>query len=210
MKLLVATLLPGILLLSACNGGVQSAAPVQSLVLDPTAVAKSLGRDELMQQQLNEHVAELNTRISQQTAELTAQLEKEKQKLGTKPDEAATRRYQDMLAAATQQAQQSRLQAQEDAAKYRKSLIGDFTAEIRAVAAKIAKARGAASVLVIGENVLWFDPAADITAEVIEKLRAESLQPHETTTDAASGQKKELKNLEAVIQAIERKEKDAP
>lgn len=200
MKFPVACLLPCVLLLSGCDRARDATVP--TLVVDPVPIAKSLGRDELMQQQLNEQIEKLNAELSRQTNVLNKQLEQQKKELGGKPDPRATKAYEERLTAATQQIKTSQLQAQQQAAAYRQSLLAQFNTEVRAVAAEIAKARGASAVLVIAENVLWFDPAADITAEVIEKLRAQAVEsPHD---DANAAQKQELKNLENVIQSIEK------
>lgn len=209
MKTLAAYLLPTIILLSGCNPGFGGSSNPQTLVVDPLPVAKSLGRDELMQKKLNVQIDQLNSQLNRQTTELSTQLEQEKQKLGAKPSEEATKHYQALVAAATQQAKQYQLQTQQHAAQYRQSLLSDFNKEVRNVAAEIAKKRGATSVLVIGDNVLWFDASADITAEVIEKLRAQSLQVQDVPANTSTEHAKELKNLESVIQSIENDDKSA-
>ncbi len=207
MKTLAAYLLPTALLLSGCNLEFGGSSNPRTLVVDPLPVAKSLGRDELMQKKLNVQIDQLNTQLNRQTTELTTQLEQEKQKLGAKPGDETTKQYQELVATATQQAKQYQLQAQQHAAQYRQSLLSDFNNEVRNVAAEIAKRRGATSVLVIGDNVLWFDPSADITAEVIEKLRAQSLQVQDVPANTSTEHAKELKNLESVIQSIENDDK---
>lgn len=214
MRVFAASLLSSAMLLGGCNLEFGTPSKLQSLVVDPVPVAKSLGRDELMQKELNAEIDQLNSQLNRQAADLTAQLEKEKQKLGAKPTDEATKHYQALVAAAAQQAKQSQLQAQQKAAQYRQSLLEGFNTEVRNAAAEIARQRGASSVLVIGENVLWFDPTTDITAEVIEKLRAKSLQTQDTTSRNTSAgtsaeHNKELKNLESVIQSIESGDKSS-
>lgn len=213
MKVLAASLLPAALILAGCNLEFGSSSKPQSLVVDPLPVAKSLGRDELMQTKLNARIDQLNTELNRQAADLSAQLEKEKQKLGAKPTDEASKHYQTLVATATQQVKQLQLQAQQKAAEYRQSLLSEFNTEVRNVAAEIAAEQGATSVLVIGENVLWFDPSTDITAEVIEKLRAKAQRAQDTTPattqDVGAEHAKELKNLETVIQSIEGGDKPA-
>ena len=210
MKRVIACLLPTTVLLCGCNFEFGTSLKPQILVVDPVPVAKSLGRDETMQKMLNTEIDKLNASLEQQARELTSQLEKEKQKLGKKPDEEATRRYQLLVSAATQKARQSQLQAQQSASTYRQSLLAEFNAEIRATAGKIAKERHATSVLITGENVLWYDPTADITAEVIEKLRTTALQNQDEAATSEAAHSTELKNLESVIQSIQNNDRPAP
>jgi Skp family chaperone for outer membrane proteins len=198
------------LFLAGCRFEVGDSHKPQTLVVDPLPVAKSLGRDEAMQRRLNAEIDKLNKDLDRQAKALTSELKMEKQKLGNKPGEEATKHYQELVNAATQKARQSQLQAQQSAAQYRQSLLSDFNAEIRSAAAKIARERGATSVLIIGDTVLWFDPSADITADVIEKLRTRELQKENQAESTENAHTTELKNLESVIQSIEGNDKTAP
>ena len=210
MKRVIACLLPTVMLLCGCNLEFDSSKKPQTLVVDPVPVAKSLGRDETMQKMLNTEIDKLNTQLDMQARELTSQLEMEKQKLGRKPGEEATSHYQELVSEATQKARQSQLQAQLSATQYRQSLLAEFNAEIRAAAGKIAKERHATSVLIISDTVLWFDPAADITAEVIERLRTTALQKQDESAHPDTAHATELKNLESVIQSIQNNDRPAP
>lgn len=186
----------------------------QTLVVDPVPVAKSLGRDELIKQQLDAAVERINVQLQQHSDEVLAQIEKEKAKLGKNPDEASTADYQALVAAASENIQQTQLLARRKAADYRAALLTEFNAELRAVSAEIARERGAGHVLIVDDSVLWFDPASDITADVIAKLRAKAADTPARAAESPTAQRgdagtAELEELEKVVEEIERKEQDS-
>ncbi len=205
------TLLTMSLLLASC-GRNPIAPATQSLVIDPVPVARSLGRDADMQRELDVRIAELNTRLNREATELNARLEQEKAKLGSKPGEDALRAFRESSDAASQSLQKSQLAARQQIASYRSTLIGQFNDELRQIAGEIASGRGASSVVIVTDNVLWFDPAADITAEVIEKLRAreQTTPPAPAGTTGGAAAPQELRNLESVIKSIEKQESAGP
>lgn len=210
-RFLIITLLSASVLLGGCD---QQPASLQTLVVDPVPVAKSLGRDELMQKQLDSAIEQLNAKVREHSSGLSAKVEQEKDKLGKNPNDESTAKFRELVAAASENIKQTQLVARQKAADYRASLLGEFNAELRAAAAAIAKERGATSVLIVDDSLLWFDPAADITADVIARLRAKAnanananaeSSPVSDTTD-----KRELEKLEAVIESIEKQEQATP
>lgn len=201
-------LLSIVAVLAGCE---RPSAPAQTLVVDPVPVARSLGRDELMQRQFNSALEQLNTQLQQHSTGLAAQVEQEKEKLGKNPSEESLGKFRELVAAASQNLQQTELLARQKAADYRQALLGEFNSELRAAAMDIARARGATSVLVVGPDMLWFDPAADITADVIARLRAKAATPPPSaTTGADSTERREIEKLEAVVESIEKQQEARP
>lgn len=205
-RFLIITLLSASVLLAGCD---QQPASIQTLVVDPVPVAKSLGRDELMQKQLDSAIEQLNAQVRQHSSGLSAKVEQEKDKLGKNPNDESTAKFRELVAAASENIKQTQLMARQKAADYRASLLDEFNAELRAVAADIAKQRGASHVLVVDDNLLWFDPTADITADVIAKLRAKA-SADSTPSSATASEKREMEKLEAVIESIEKQEQASP
>ena len=205
-RFLIITLLSASVLLGGCD---QQPASIQTLVVDPIPVAKSLGRDELMQKQLDSAIEQLNAQVQQHSSGLSAKVEQEKDKLGKNPNDESTAKFRELVATASENIKQTQLMARQKAADYRASLLEEFNAELRAVAADIAKQRGASHVLVVDDNLLWFDPTADITADVIAKLRAKA-GADSTPPSASASEKREMEKLEAVIESIEKQEQAAP
>lgn len=186
--------------------------PPQTLVVDPVPVARSLGRDELMQKQIDSALEQLNAQLQQHSTGLAAQVEQEKEKLGKNPSEESLGRFRELVAAASQNIQKTELLARQKATDYRQALLEEFNSELRAAAMDIARERGAVSVLVVGPDVLWFDPTADITADVIARLRASAAArtPAKPTAAGDSTERRELEKLEAVVESIEQQQKDQP
>ncbi|MFP5507369.1 MAG: OmpH family outer membrane protein [Gammaproteobacteria bacterium] len=201
-----AFLLSVVTLLSGCD---RPPAPTQTLVVDPVPVARSLGRDQHMQQQLSSALEQLNTQLKRHGDDLAAQIDQEKGKLGKNPSEESLTKFRELVAAASQNLQQTELLARQKAADYRQALLGGFNNELRAAAMDIARERGATSVLVLGPDVLWFDPSADITADVIARMRADAALPAQPVPAAAadSAERRELEKLEAVVESIEKQQK---
>lgn len=186
----------------------------QTLVVDPVPVAKSLGRDEVIKQRLDAAVERINAQLQQHSDKVLAQIEKEKAKLGKSPDDASTADYQALVAAASENIQQTQLLARRKAADYRAALLAEFNTELRTVAADIARERGADHVLVVDDSVLWFDAASDITADVIARLRAKAADMPARAAESPAAKQgdagtAELKELEKLVEEIERKEQDS-
>lgn len=199
-------------LFAALAGCERMPAPPQTLVVDPGPVARSLGRDERMQMQINSALEQLNAQLQQHSSTLSAQVEQEKEKLGKNPDEASLGKFRELVAAASQNLQQTEQLARQKAANFRQTLLDEFNSELRAAAMDIARARGATSVLVVGPDVLWFDPVADITADVIARLRAQAgtQAPASAAADADSAERREIEKLEAVVESIEQGQAEKP
>lgn len=188
-----------------------SPTPPHTLVVDPVPVARSLGRDELMQRRLNSALEQLNAQLQNHSTGLAEQVEKEREKLGKKPSDEDLVKFRELVAAASQSIKQTELLARQKAADYRNVLLDEFNDELRTVAMDIARTRGATSVLVVGPDVLWFDPSADITADVIAELRARpGRQTSESPTGTDSAGRDEIDKLEAVMESIERERAGRP
>lgn len=205
-RFLIIMLLSASVLLGGCD---QQLGSIQTLVVDPVPVAKSMGRDELMQKQLDSAIEQLNAQVREHSSGLSAKVEQEKDKLGKNPNDESTAKFRELVAAASENIKQTQLMARQKAADYRASLLDEFNAELRAAATAIAKERGATSVLIVDDGLLWFDPAADITADVIAKLRAKT-SADSTPSSAAASEKREMEKLEAVIESIEKQEQATP
>ena len=149
-------------------------------VVDLDAVAKAVGREALIRQQLERATQQLNQQLVNAANEMKQALEAEQKKLGEAPAEEDQRRLRVMLAQANQNVQNNQTLAQMRVNQLKNELIVHFRNEVRPLTEKAAKEAGAAVVLVASENnVLWFDPALDLTDEVIAAYRA---NPPKATT----------------------------
>jgi len=153
-------------------------------VLDVAAVAKATGQDVVLNSQAEAARKQLEDQLVQIAADLEKQLQAEQAKRGGAAAAAKEQSFQQLTAQARQQLAQTQLVAQQKAQEYQLELANQYRQSVQPVAEKIAKARGASVILVAGPTMLWFEPALDITAEVIGELRS-SPPPPAAATDAA-------------------------
>ena len=139
-------------------------------VIDMLQVAKALGRDKVINEQLAEYKKQLGAKIGE-----------ERQKLGDSPSPEDLANLQRI---ATQKASQLLL-------KRRGELLLQFRNEVGPLARKIAKERNIQVLLVRNDMVLGIDPVADLTEMVIERMKSQpsplavpARTPSETPTTA--------------------------
>jgi Skp family chaperone for outer membrane proteins len=140
-------------------------------VLDLAAVAKALGRDQVFKEQTEAAGRQLQQQLSEFATDLQQQLREEQSKLGEEPSEEDQADLRRKLLAAQRQVQQSQRLARQKATEFQVQIVNAFRTEVRPVAAEVARANGANSVL-LTNAVLWFEPAVDITGQVIDAMRA--------------------------------------
>lgn len=142
------------------------------LVVDLDAVAKATGRQEVMQKELEF----ANVRLTEQLKLVASQLEEavsdEKDKLGKSPSKEQKQQLEALALQAQQQLANSKNLAVQQSSEIRSDLILKFRQEVAQIASEVAKKSGSKLVVVSGYETLWFDPAADITDEVISVMRA--------------------------------------
>lgn len=141
-------------------------------VVDLDRVAKELGRDVQMANDLRASQSNLASQLQTVEKNAVEQLNKIKADLGETPEP-------DKLKEFTQKAQNAQvnfnsLQKQAIAAigQRRDLLVANFRQEARPVAEKVAKASGAAAVITKNDAFLFsFDNTIDITDQVIAEMR---------------------------------------
>jgi len=193
--------------LSGCNFPLPSGQTTQSLVVDLTAVARALGRDEVMQQKLQKAQQQLNAQLEQIGSGLQTQLQDQESKLAGEAKKTRQETLEKLSQQANLQLRQSRLVAERKADQYRLKLIDGFRDEVRWVAKSLAEKRGAQSVFVNDGNLLWYAPAIDITDEVIAALRAaDSAGPQ--TAVPETGTRRHLEELNELMNELKTRQKD--
>ena len=140
-------------------------------VLDLAAVAKALGRDQVFKQQTEAAGRQLQQQLTDFATGLQQQLRDEQAKLGEAPTQEQQQELRRKLGQAQRQVQQSQVLARQKAVQFQAQILNTFRAEVAPVAAEVARANGASAV-VLSNTTLWFDPAVDITGQVIDALRA--------------------------------------
>lgn len=174
-----------LLLIAGCDqvGGKRDSAAVA--VIDLDAVARALGRDDVIVQRINEANQQLTSQLGQVAESLQQQLAEEREKYPVVGDEAEAE-LQQKTAAANQQLQQTQRLAQQRSAQFRTAVINEFRAEVQPFASELAKQRGAVAIITVAAPMLWYEPGVDITGDVISAMRQAGLE-RAGTSRAASG-----------------------
>ncbi len=216
MKLIFISLLTTTLitsLLAGCNNINPGNKQDTAVYLDLGAIARALGRDEIIKQQQQAAIDQLNAQLLQISRNLDKQLKEEKSTLGKKPGAEKQQRFNEATINANKQLQQSQLLAKQKLTVFRQQLAIDFQNEVKSVARPIATERGAVSITIIDNNVLWIDPSADITGEIIASMRAKigsevkssgSHAKNPTGTTTAPTPDDEIRELDKLVNQIEK------
>lgn len=204
----LALLAPALVLLGACEGAPPPAPPAPpeesaALAVDLVAVAKALGRDEAMERQLGQARDRLNAQLQEITADLQDQLAAEQERLEEAGEADAEARLEALTLEANRQLRQQQQVAQQRAAAYRQQLLQAFREDVRGVAREIAREQGARLVVTTEQGLLWFDPAVDITDEVIAAMRARGLEGPEPEAAAEAPAEGEASALDAEVRELE-------
>jgi len=141
-------------------------------VVDLAAVAKATGEDKVMAEQVEAARRELGTQLTQIAGDLEKQLQAEQSRLGGAVAASREKEFQQLTAQARQRLAETQALAQQKAQDFQIGLATGYRRAVQPVVADIARSKGAGVVLVSDPTMLWFDPAVDITAEVIAELRA--------------------------------------
>jgi Skp family chaperone for outer membrane proteins len=149
------------------------------VVVDLEMIAKTTGLDTEIEQQMTNARNEANAKLNEVAVDLESQLNQEREKLGDEASEADQQALRQLTAQAQQQFAQAQNQAQQNVQQYQASLVVEFQEKVQPIAAEIAAKRGATLALIAGPTLFWYDPSADITAEVLAEMQAR--QPADDT-----------------------------
>lgn len=169
-----------VLLLGGCDaareqgavaGHVPEAKPSVAII-DLLVIAKATGQDESIREQVEQATVDLNTQLAQIAKDLEKQLSDEKEKLGDELDAEQQQQLQALQVQAQRQFSATQAQARQHAEKVRVQLVTSMTEQVKPIAERIARERGASVVLMTDTTTLWYAAKVDITDEVIAALRA--------------------------------------
>ena len=184
-------LIASIFLISGCDqlpGGGSGVA-----VMDLGVIAEATGQDELIRSEAEAARNALAEQLQQFAQSLDQQLVAEGEKVGADPTPEQLQFLQQLNAQARAQMNEAQTQAQAQAAQIEQTLVAEFRGVISPLAEEIARSKGASAVLAIDAYVFWFDPAIDITDEVIAAWRA---RPVDETVEEIAETQAELEEVE--------------
>jgi len=186
-----------VLLLSSLSACDQMQSRSSTAILDLDAIAKATGQADIIKQQIEKANQELNSQLAIISNKLNEQLDSEKKKMGKKLSKEEQKQLQQLILQANKKMQQSKTLATQKSQQYRVALIQQLRSNIKPIAEKIARKRGADIVVTTNNTTIWFNPEIDITDEVIAAVRAQtaastSSAPAEQTqkTEAAAAKTK--------------------
>jgi Skp family chaperone for outer membrane proteins len=158
--------------LTACQGGGDAQSPIA--VVDLDAVAQSIGRDDVIEQQLATANQQLVSEVNQLAAKLQTELDAHKARLETERGEDAETQLAELALRANQQLEETKLLAQARSAQVQTALIQQFQTEVKPTVADVARRHGARLAVSTASGLVWFEPNLDITGQVIAELRSKA------------------------------------
>lgn len=143
-------------------------------IVDLDEVAKRLGQDKEMTEELQSEVGKLQTGLAQVQNTAVQKLQQERAKLGETYSNEEAQQFLKTKNAVQLQLNQIQQRAQLQLNQSRQQLISDFRKQTQPVAAKIAKEKGFDTVVTRNDTVVFsFDESVDITEDVIKLMSAE-------------------------------------
>jgi len=174
--LLSVLLLPGLVLAQASEqgsgdaGATEPDAPFRIAVIDPNRIVEESPQYEAARNTLSEEVQEREAALRQQQDEidrLNLQLERD----GALMSEDEIKRLRNDIRARTRRLRYAKAEVQEDFALRQTELRTTLVQQVEEVVAQVAKEKGID--LILSEGVVYFSRRVDISAEVIDRLKAE-------------------------------------
>jgi Skp family chaperone for outer membrane proteins len=176
-----------LVVVTGCNLGVGE----KTAIIDLTAVSKAMGLDVVIEQRMEQARLELNNQLTTAAKELEQQLVDKKAEMGKKLSEEEKAQLGQFALNANQQIQKNKMMAQQKAQEFKMGLIMEWRKDIQPAVEKLAKKHNAKTVLVLTPSVMWFDESIDITADVIDELRANPVETPDVSSEAVEETAKE-------------------
>ncbi len=171
--------------LSWCSCGQTDSRGNAAVVVDLEAVAKATGRDVLIARKVEAATQDLNAQLIQAAQEMEKELKKQQADAGGSPTEEQRAKLRQMAQRTQQNIQNNKEIAEQARQRVRNQQILLFRNEVRPIAARLVARHHAAVALIADQDVVWFAPSADITAEIIAELRTAAATA--TSQSAQSG-----------------------
>lgn len=172
-----------ILFTTGCNLTSPGSQTTTPMVVDLSAVARALGRDEAMQRQLDDAYQTLNLQLGEIGLELEMALKESKENLDANSENSKAE-YDKLIKQAQLQLQKTQQLAIQKGTLYRNRLLNQFRQEVLDAAKGIAASRGSMAVVAANNSILWYSSSIDITDETIGVLR-------ERQVNASPGQRQD-------------------
>lgn len=169
------TALQGTATVSKSTGGVG--------VVDLDLLARQLGRDVQMNDEVQERLTSLNTKLAAFKNTLSRLYDEKQSSFGADPDEDQKKQLAAMQDRMAAQLLESKRKGENELVVFKQQLIDQFREQAKPILREVAAARGL-SIVVPKNNLLLLtvDPGVEITDEVAKKM----LASQEKTTEPAA------------------------
>ena len=125
-----------------------------------------------MEAQLEAASKGLTDQIRDRAATIEAQLMSEREKMGASRTQTQQAQLARQALVAQKELKDLKLEAETLIAGRRLEIMDGFRERISQVATEVAKKHNGLAVIAINDNILWIDPAVDLTDEVLAELRS--------------------------------------
>lgn len=140
-------------------------------VVDLDLVAKRLGRDIEMQNDVQERVSSLNAKLASLQESLRRLYDEKKEKYGEEVSEEGIKELQAAEERMDAQLREFKRKAEAELAAFRQQLVDRFREQAKPVLREVAAARGLSIVVPKNDGLLLtVDPAVEITDEVASRM----------------------------------------
>jgi Skp family chaperone for outer membrane proteins len=146
-------------------------------VIDLDAVARQIGRSEIMVASIKQREATLNQQLRGVQTSYQQQLRKKQEEFGDEATGDASQQLALLQRQVHHNLNQCRTQAQTDLNRHRLQLIAQFREEVKPLARQVAAEKGLSIVVTKNDAVVFtYTSAVDITDEVATRLIAQTPQ----------------------------------
>lgn len=164
----VATLLLALGALTGCDRGPAAGGVA---VIDLDAVAKAMGRDKAINEQVQTYAKDQEAKLRELKSELEQQVSSAAEQLDKDASVEDKKSLNTLVLGARDQLTRELGHARQSAQQLRQQLVRDFAIEVQPMARRAADRRGLSVVLIKQAGMLVVAPEADITNDVIDMLQ---------------------------------------
>lgn len=154
----------------------------KTLVIDLDRIAAATGWDQQIKADMEKKGQDLNQKVNDAKNNLESQIKALRDQFGKTPTADQKTQLAQYGQQANQKMQQLVASARQQNAVYRSQLVNAFQEKVRPYAEKIAKERGAGTVLFKTNSLFYVAPESDITGAVIEALQGVKLNDSDLVT----------------------------
>ncbi len=155
-------------------------------IIDLDAIAKATGQDVAISQQINTANQKLNAELDMISQKLNEQLAEKRKEIGETPSQKQAQELKQITLIANQRMQQAKNIALQKSQQIRAALILQLRKQIQPIAEEVGQRIGARAIFITDSSMLWYDPAADITGDVITEVRALSMTSNKAASETSN------------------------